>query len=210
MRTATALFLVLLAAVHVLDPESWDRPLSELRDGPFPLAGYALFGLLLAVGVLHVRVYRQAGRWRSAAVPVAALVLLAVVAATPSFDEWHAIASLLLIGLVFVYHAGKLWLVSSPWLFAHLAAPVVILMISLYSGSLSYGVWQKGLILYFLLAVNLDALLATGSLSLPGPDDFRRRRKRPRVAYSPRVQWRRTDDGRSAAGDPSHRRIGTN
>ena len=55
MLPATVLFLVLLAAVHLADPDTLDRPLSMLRDGPWPAAGYALFALLGVVGVLHVR-----------------------------------------------------------------------------------------------------------------------------------------------------------
>src|SRR6187200_346842 len=121
MLPATALFVVLLVVAHRLDRDAWDKPLSLFRDGPRPALGYALFAVLLLVGALHLRLYWRAGRWRDTFSPAAALVLLAVVGATPSFDALHTIASFLLLGLVFVTYAGKLWAVSSPWLFAHLA-----------------------------------------------------------------------------------------
>ena len=204
MLPATALFVALLVAAHRLDRDAWDKPLSLFRDGPYPAVGYVLFALLLLVGGLHVRLYWRAGRWRETFSPALALVLLVVVVATPSFDALHMVASFLLLGLVFLTYAGKLWAVSSPWLFAHLAAPVGLLMAAAYGAGLTYGVWQKGLILYFLLAVNLDALLATGTLRLPGPDDFRGRSKRRRTAtYSPRVLWRRSDGRDRPAGRSS-------
>jgi hypothetical protein len=193
MLPATALFLVLLLALHLADPEAWEKPLSLFRDGPHPAAGYALFGLLLAVGGLHVQAYYRAGRVRQVWLPAFALALLAVVAVTPSWGEAHLAAAFALLAVVFGTYAGRLWAVRSPWLFAHLAAPVAILLAAVGHDALTYGVWQKGLILYFLLAVNLDALLISGRLSLPGPDDFRRAKRRRTATYSPRVIWRRPD-----------------
>jgi hypothetical protein len=93
------------------------------------------------------------------------------------------------LGLVFGWYAVRLYRVSSPWLFVHLAVP---LLLATYATS--YGVWQKATIVYFLLTANIDCLLATGRLSLPGPDDFASaRRRRDRKKYAPRVIWRRTD-----------------
>jgi hypothetical protein len=193
MLAATALFLVLLLALHLADPEAWAKPLSLFRDGPYPAAGYALFGLLLAVGGLHVRTYYRASRWRQVGPSVLALALLAVVAVTPSWGGAHSAAAFALLAAVFGTYAGKLWAAGSLWLYAHLAAPVAILLAAIGHDALTYGVWQKGLILYFLLAVNLDALVVSGSLYLPGPDDFRRAKRRRTAMYSPRVIWRRTD-----------------
>src|SRR5688500_2189915 len=99
MLPATALFVALLVVAHRLDRDAWDKPLSLFRDGPYPALGYALFGLLLLVGVLHVRLYWRAGRWRDTFSPAVALVLLAVVGATPSMDGLHMIASFLLLAL---------------------------------------------------------------------------------------------------------------
>ncbi|QJW93596.1 hypothetical protein FTUN_1103 [Frigoriglobus tundricola] len=52
----------------------------------------------------------------------------------------------------------------------------------------SYGVWQKLITVYFLFAANIDCLLATGRLTLPGPDAFGRKpRRRVRGTYAHRV-----------------------
>jgi len=159
MLPATVLFLVLLAAVHIADPTTVDRPLSLLREGPWPVAGYALFALLGLIGVLHARSAVRLGHGVGVAVPCIAVVLLAIVALTPSFDDDHASATFALMGLVFVYYAARLAIARSPWLLAHLTFPVLLTVATLWA---SYGVWQKGFIVYFLLAVNLDALPATG------------------------------------------------
>ncbi|SRR5579885_1634903 len=191
MLIATALFVVLLVAVHLADPSAVDRPLSLFRDGPWPVAGYALFGLLLVIGGLHLRTYYRLARYGELVVPAAALGLLAVVTLTPSLDGGHAFAAFALMGLMFIYYAVRLYRAGSLWFFAHLAAPVLLIVAT---SCRSYGVWQKGFIVYFLLAANLDCLLATGRLALPGPEDFVRRRRRKRaVKYAPRVLWRRTN-----------------
>lgn len=164
MGTATALFLILLAA-HVGDPDAADRPLSLFREER-PFVGYPLFGLLALVGGLHLRTYYRLGWGRELVVPAASLVLLAVVALTPSPDAGHTLAALALLGLVFGYYAHRLYRVSSPRLVVHLAVPL-LLVVHLASG---YGGWQKLMIVYFLVAANIDCLLAAGRLSLHGID----------------------------------------
>jgi hypothetical protein len=189
MLPATVLFLVLLAAVHLADPDTLDRPLSMLRDGPWSAAGYALFALLGLIGVLHVRAAVRLGHGAGVAVPAVGVVLLAVVALTPSFDLDHAWAAFALMGLVYLYYALRLGLAGSPWLYAHLAFPVLLAVATSFS---SYGIWQKGFVVYFLLAVNLDALPATGRWAEFGLADLLRRRKK-RTTYHLKVKRRRTE-----------------
>jgi hypothetical protein len=188
MLPATVLFLVLLAVVHLADPDTLDLPLSMLRDGPYPAAGYALFALLGLIGVLHVRAAERLGHGAGVAVPAVGVVLLAVVALTPSFDEDHAWAAFALMGLVYLYYAVRLIVAGSPWLVGHLAFPVLLAEATLFS---SYGIWQKGFVVYFLLAVNLDALPATGRWAEWGIRDLLRRRKK-RTTYRLKVR-RRTE-----------------
>jgi hypothetical protein len=189
MVIATALFLVLLATAHVGDPDAVDRPLSLFREQR-PVIGYSLFGLLALINGLHLRTYYQLGLGRELFAPAASMVLLAVIALTPSWDAGHTVAALVLLGLVFGWYALRLYRVASPWLLVHLAIPLLLLV---HMAS-SYGVWQKMIIVYFLFAANIDCLLATGRLSLPGPDDFdRKSRRKARGKYAPRVIWRRND-----------------
>lgn len=187
MLPATVVFLVLLAAVHLAVPDTLDRPLSMLRDGPYPATGYALFALLGLVGVLHVRAAVRLDHGAGVAVPAVGVVLLAVVALTPSFDEDHAWAAFALMALVYLYYALRLGLAGSPWLYAHLAFPVLLAVATSFS---SYGVWQKGFVVYFLLAVNLDALPATGRWAEFGPADLIRLRRKKRTTYHLKVRRR--------------------
>jgi hypothetical protein len=192
-------FVALFGYVHLRAPELADRPLSELRDGRWAVAGYTLFVLLLTTGVGQTAARFRAGGGRAAFVPGLAVGLLGYVALTPSQDADHALASFLLLGLVFIHFAAALYAAGSPWLFVHLAAP--FLVVALVSDRPSFGRFQKGLILYFLLAATLDWLAVTGRLGLPGPDALRRKRRTKRaVAYRPRVEWRRYDGrpGRAA------------
>lgn len=195
------LFLALLAAVQLLDPAMVDRPLSLFRDGRWAAAGYALFGLLLNACGLHVRAYHRQGEWRRMGVPVFSTILLAVVAVTPSYNGVHGLAAFGLLGLVFGHYGWRLTAAGGLLaLTAHLLPP---LLLSVYVGlyGLTYGVWQKGLILYFLLALNLDHLLLTGRLRVPGPDDFARPKRRAKTReYRPRVRWTRYDGRGRMAG----------
>src|SRR5205085_5057965 len=114
--------------------------------------------LLFLMGVGQVRAYRVLGHRDAVWVPVVALVLLTVVALTPSWDADHGVASLLLLLVIFVYYFARLYAADSPWLFAHVAVPVVVFLVT--AATFSYGIWQKGLIVYFVVAVNLDCLAA--------------------------------------------------
>lgn len=189
VHVASALFVVALVVVHLTDKEALHRPLSTFRDGPASWAGYVLFALLFGMGVGHVALYARARQVGGMVVPALCLALLAFVALTPSFDGGHIAASFALLGLVFVYYAVRLYLLSSPWLFAHLAAPVLIGAVAV--PFLSYGVVQKGLILYFVFAVNVDCLFITVRLN-----DFERAKPQEKLDYRPKVIYRRYDHPR--------------
>lgn len=190
MRVATLLFLILLGVAHRDDLDAVDRPLSLFREKS-PVVGYTLFGLLALIGGLHLRTYYRLGLDRQLFAPVCSLLLLAVVAVTPSPDGLHTLAALVLLGFVFGWYAFRLYRVASPWLFVHLAVPVLALVLT---AAQSYGLWQKTVVVYFILAANIDCLLVTGRLVLPGPEDFgRARHRQSRNGYTPRVIWKRND-----------------
>jgi hypothetical protein len=152
MKLAPAIFLVLLLRAHALD-ESDDplgRPLSMFRDGPQAWLGYAMFAALLLVGLLYTAALVRRRREGEAAISGLAVLLLLLVAATPSSDSFHGLCSLLLLLLLFAHYTWLLYRLGGPWVFAHLAVPVSLM---LGTRSHSYGLWQKGLILYFLAAV---------------------------------------------------------
>jgi hypothetical protein len=101
------------------------------------------------------------------------------------------------MGLVYLYYALRLGLAGSPWLYAHLAFPVLLAVATSFS---SYGIWQKGFVVYFLLAVNLDALPATGRWAEFGLADLLRRRRK-RETYHLKVR-RRTERKPGAVKPP--------
>jgi hypothetical protein len=145
-------FVALLLCAHLADVrgDAYTRPLSMFRDYDPAWIGYALFGLLIAIGL---ETARTAFRLRSEIHTFMYLVLtglLAFVAATPSTGEWHQICAIVAMAIMFVYYAVLLYYGDQLfWLMMHLLSPSFALMASHYE---SYGVFQKGMILYFLMA----------------------------------------------------------
>lgn len=180
---ATA-FVALLVYAHAVDPlgEAYFRPLSTFRDFDPAWVGYALFGTLLGVGLGTARTAFRVQNEVQMAMSLLFTVLLAVVAATPSNDFYHLYCALILMASVTINLGVVLWSSDSIfWFVMHLLAPSILMWATRIE---SYGVWQKGLILYFLAAtVAHESILAAG---LP------KRAKRPRkVKVTIRVARRR-------------------
>lgn len=154
MKTATIAFLLLLVAVHISSdtPEILAQPLSMFRDGDDSAIGYALFGLLALITALMTVASIRARRELDIGVFCAASALLMVVAVTSSIGAFHILSSLVLIGLVYSYFGLLLYNVRSVWRFVHWPAALVLW---LGTGCHSYGLWQKCLIVYFILLVNI-------------------------------------------------------
>ncbi len=153
MKLLTLTFLGLLVwSQNVVGDPLALQPLSMFRDGDFRPVGYALFALLTAIGVLPLLAHYCAGRYGSAAVFALGLGMLLVVVATPSLNPLHEAASILLLLLLFAYYAGALTAARSFWLYMHLVVPILLLPLLAWG----YGPWQKGLIVYLLLVINVD------------------------------------------------------
>jgi hypothetical protein len=152
VKLASFLFLCLLLRAHALDESNnpLGRPLSMFRDGPQAWLGYALFAALLLVGLLYTAALVRRRREGEAAISGLAVLLLLIVAATPSAGAFHGLCSFLLLLLLFGHYAWLLYRLGGPWVFAHLAVPVSLMLGTQFH---SYGLWQKGLVLYFLTAV---------------------------------------------------------
>lgn len=145
-------FAALLICAHLADlqGDAYDRPLSMFRDYEPAWIGYAMFGLLLAIGLETARTaLRVRAEWH-AAVYAVAISLLAAIAATPSNDATHLECAAVAMAMMFVYYAVLLYRSDQMfWLIMHLLMPSVLMMAARYE---SYGVWQKSLILYYLAA----------------------------------------------------------
>ena len=170
-------FAVLLVCAHIADAQgdAYVRPLSMFRDYEPAWIGYAMFGLLVAIGLETIRTAWRAEAAHHVAAYLVATALVAVVAATPSFDEIHIMCSLVAMVLLFAYYAAVLYRNDCWfWLFMHLLTPSVLMLASRLE---SYGIWQKGMILHFLAA----AVAHQNFLSQRLPKSNRMRPKRMRI-----------------------------
>jgi hypothetical protein len=174
MKAASCTFqAVLLIAHHAGDPaELLGLPLSMFRDGPQGSFGYVLFGLLMLVGGLMIAILLRLRLHGHVFLFCLAALLLLLVALTPSDGGWHLTTSLVLLGVLYTYYAVQSHAAGRAWLWAHLAVPSFLVLATQFH---SYGLWQKGLILYFLLAVNVHHHLLTQGL----PRRFRTEARRP-------------------------------
>jgi hypothetical protein len=174
MKLASVVFLLLLLHAHGEGDrdDQLARPLSLFRDGSHGWLGYALFAVLLVIGWLYARALARSRKEVEAGLAGCAFVLLLAVAVTASWGALHLVCSLVLLALLYGYCAVVLHHARSPWLVGHLGVPVVL---AVAIGFHSYGAWQKGFIVYSVLAVTIHHHLlrrpaGTGpSLGSPSP-----------------------------------------
>jgi hypothetical protein len=204
MKLASFAFCLLLLHAHGAGDfdELLGQPLSMFRDGAQGRLGYALFAVLLVIGALYTAALVRAQRAGAAAAAVLAILLLLVVAATPSGGSFHLFCSLVLLLLLFGHCALLLYRAQSVWLVPHLAVPAAL---AAATRCHSYGLWQKGFVVYLLLAVATHHhLLGRGPTSRASPpaDPYVRRRGEPtrrRKVYRLEAgrEWARRDVVRS-------------
>jgi hypothetical protein len=173
-------FAVLFVCAHKADllGDAYTRPLSCFRDCDPAWIGYAMFGLLIAIGL---ETARTAFRLRSELHTFMYLVMtaqLAFIAATPSWGAWHQTFAAVGMACLFVYYAVLLYNGDQLfWLVIHLLMPSFLLTGSHYE---SYGVWQKGMIIYSLLATIVHQEVLAQWL----PKRTSRRLKKPKTAIA--------------------------
>lgn len=181
MRLTSFAFLALLGVAHVghAFDELLAQPLSVFRDQPNRMLGYLLFILLLTAGSFLIAMSIKLNRELDQFVFGMAGLLLLIVAATPSWGGLHCVSSFILLGLLYLYYAFLLYQSQHPLLFLHLLFPLAWLVITQFH---SYGIWQKGLIVYLLIILNIHHHLLAGRMSEADFRDYSsgetRRRKR--------------------------------
>jgi hypothetical protein len=158
MKLASLTFLAILVLAHLAGDlaESVALPLSMFRDGAYRPLGCLLFVLLLGIAALMLATLHRAGLYGSAALLGMVALFLLLVAVTPSTDGFHVFCSFVVLALLFSYYAVMLRGVGLVWMWAHLTVPLVLVVATHCH---SYGLWQKSLIVYFLLAVNVQHFL---------------------------------------------------
>ena len=151
MKVVASLFLVLLWLVHYIlgFDQSLALPLSFLRDGDIAGLGYVLFLLLIIGSCWYTVKLTRCDEIAEAGIAGLSTVLLIVVAATPTINGMHEICAFLLLGTLFCNFWVVLYHQNSLWVFVHLATPLLIVILTRFH---SYGLWQKCIISYFLLA----------------------------------------------------------
>jgi hypothetical protein len=170
-------FGALLVCAHMADVQgdAYLRPLSMFRDYEPAWIGYAMLGLLAAIGLETIRTAWRAEAAHHVAVYLFATALVVAIAATPSYDEIHIMCSLVAMIMLFAYYAAVLYRNDCWfWLLMHLLTPSVLMLASRLE---SYGIWQKGMILYFLAA----AVAHQNFLAQWAPKPRRATRKRVRI-----------------------------
>jgi hypothetical protein len=207
MKLASLTFFLLLLLAHTTG--DFERlaaqPLSMFRYDSQAWLGYALFAALLLVGVLYVRALVRSQREAEAAISALGVLVLLIVALTPSTEGFHVLLSLLLFALLFGYYGVLLYRTIAIWLFAHLAVPIALAFAIDFH---SYGLWQKSFIVYFvfLAAVHhhaltrqrLDHKSSPVASGLSRSDQTFRRRKVYHLGLD--NEWRKRDIQRISAG----------
>ena len=193
MKLASLAFVLVLVLAHLVgdNADTLALPLSMFRDEPYCRFGYALFGLLLLIAGLMIRHLHRAKRHIDAVLLGVVTIFLVLVAVTPSLDAWHGIFAFVAIGSLFCYYAVVFHGESRLWMWLHLALPVLVLFATQFH---SYGLWQKSIIVYFVLLVNIQDWLASrgrGVLDVPRYGRHGSARKRRVYVIEAERSWTR-------------------
>lgn len=194
MKIAAIAFFALLIYAHVLGgvETMLPRPLSMFREGEFAVLGYAMFCTLALVGGVYTFDLWRLGRPAEAANAGFAIVVLLIVAATPSSGTLHADCAFILLGSMFAYYSILLYRSSRPWMFVHLSIPILLAVAIGFRG---YGVWQKALISYFVIAAVVHHHVVRRAARAPAPPEPDVFHKQPKVyRVDPGRPWPRRRD----------------
>ncbi len=166
MKLATLLFFVLLVYAHQVCglSTSLEQPLSAFREGEFGALGYALFCAIGLIGVLCTFSLNRFGEPGQASNTMGFCVLLVIVAATPNGWSLHDASAIVLLVSIYAYFAMLLYRTNRRLMLLHLSVP---LLLAVVSGFQSYGLWQKMLISYFVVAAMVHHHMLTRGAQAP-------------------------------------------
>jgi hypothetical protein len=194
LKLASLLYFALLYCAHQVSDlyTPLDQPLSNFRGGKFGLLGYSIFCTIALIGVLYAIGLRHANQPAEAGNTIVSLALLLIIVATPSWGTLHNLAALMLLFSMFLYYAVLLYRTGSrPFLVIHLAAPILLATAFHFQ---SYGIWQKSLISYFVVAAVIHHHIATRAAHRPRvsePDVFYKNRHTYNLTPAPTYPRRR-------------------
>ena len=149
MKLASLVFFALLIFVHqVCGPEALAWPLSAFREGESAPLGYALFAAIALVTAVYSVDLKRFQDPIETVDTIGFGVLLLFVAVSPNRWLFHRVSAFTLLGCAYVFFAIHLRN-SRPAMLVHLCAPIALAIVT---GFQSYGIWQKALISYFVIA----------------------------------------------------------
>jgi hypothetical protein len=159
MKLAALMFFALLFHVHqVCSPyEALDWPLSAFREGECEALGYALFGAIALVTAIYSVALKRFREPIEAIDTIGFGVLLLFVAVSPNRWLFHRVSAFTPLGCAYVFFAIHLRN-NRPLMLMHLCAPIALAVVT---GFQSYGLWQKALISYFIVAGTIHHHAAT-------------------------------------------------
>jgi hypothetical protein len=159
MKLAALFFFWLLVTAHQLCGlyMPLHEPLCSFRYGEFGAIGYGLFVTMALLGVIYGLDLRRYGQPGEAANTISFGTILLIIGATPSHWPLHKAAAAVLMLCTLAYFALLLYRANSPLIWAHLAVP---LLLAVLTGFQSYGLWQKAVICYIVLAAVVHHHLA--------------------------------------------------
>ena len=197
MKLASLAFVTCLFFAHLEGDvaKTLSLPLSMIRDGASWWVGYLLFGLLLLIAGLMLNQLRRDDLAGDACLLGVVAAFLFLVAVTPSEDGFHHFGSFVVLAVLFGYYAAILRTEGRAWMFGHLAVPILLLFVTQFH---SYGLWQKSLIVYFLLVINVHHwLISRGRMTLSLTNLLNQGRHRGRGKVPPRQVVYMVDTSRS-------------
>lgn len=176
-------FVTLLIAIHygeAVDGDVYSRPLSMFRDVEPQWVGNLLFGLLLCLGFSAVRTALRVKSELDAVFYGLTTLSMGYIACTPSYTAGHNLCAFATMGIMYCYFLIRLFATESflVW-WAHMAAPMLILWLTKAG---SYGIWQKSVIVYFVVVIVVhEHIMASWILSASPPKRAKRQSGRRKV-----------------------------
>ena len=160
IKLASLVFFALLIYVHLAcspyDTLEW--PLSAFRDSECGPLGYALFGALALVSAIYSVDLKRFSDPVEALDTIGFGVILLIAAVSPARWMLHRGSAGLLLVCGYVFFAIQLYRRDRRLMLIHLCAPLVL---AVWAGLHSYGLWQKAMISYFVVMANIHHHVTT-------------------------------------------------
>lgn len=154
LSLVSVVYLLMMLAGHTVAGWSFSLavPISPWREGPYAVFGYAYFGLLFVASLLLQSLLVSGRQTFDIAMSRIIMMLFLVVMVTPSQAFLHRYASLIMFTLLIAYYSSVLYRWHYRWFMLHMC---ILILLTLATAWHSYGFFQKTLVLYLLVLMNV-------------------------------------------------------